>query len=127
MPDTSTSFSSQPSPPSSSSERERILAEIEKELPALFDLRMGKKKVKAIGFFVSQYWNDEADDAVHGELRASFRDGEAPEEFHRAYADEENADDETSAFDAEFTDGLPGFDSNGEMIDAFAADRKSVV
>ncbi len=120
MPETSTSFSSQPqppSPPSSSSERERILAEIEKALPALFDLRMGKKKVNAIGFFVSQYWNDEADDAVHGELRPSFGDGE----FHRLYEDEENADEDTAAFDGEFSAGVPGFDSNGEMIDAFAA------
>lgn len=123
MPETSATFSSRSSsppsssPPSSAAERERILAKIEEVLPALFAIRLGKKKVKSIGFFVSQYWNDEADDAVHGELRPSFKDGE----FHRMYEDEEGASDDVAAFDSEFSAADVGFDSNGEMIDAFAS------
>lgn len=131
-PHTSAAMPSSTPPPSTSGasarERARILAAIEARLPELFALRLHERQVQTVGFFVAQYWNDEADDAVHGDVRygfdvdvdgASLRDTWYSDDDHNA--DGGADDDARQAFNAAFRDASPHFNSNDEMITAFAA------
>ena len=90
------------------------------------------QRVQTVAFCVAQYWNDEADDAVHGQYQYSFdvehdpKRLHDPERFQDDYeaAGEDDVDEQSAerySFDSVFLSVLPSFNSNGEMITAFAA------
>lgn len=106
---------------SSQALRQQLLARVEAVLPQLFAMKLGKRRVKTVAFFVSQYWNDEADDAVHAELRYAFDVVTDPAALTRPEPYDDREHDDRMSFDDEFVDLMPNFDSNGEMIHAFAS------
>ena len=101
--------------------RQHLLSRVEAVLPQLFALKLGRQRVKTVAFFVSQYWNDEADDAVHAELRYAFDVVTDPAALTRPDPYDDREHDDRMSFDDEFSGLLPDLDSNGEMIHAFAS------
>lgn len=124
--------------PTSAELRAKIVRE--QVLPMARHLFEREPRAESVLFLVGQFWSDEADDAVHGELLACIdRDPRWPECARFAVNplgkleddDVFDADDgyvpTDDAFWAQYRllDGLPKsiryFDDNGEMIVAFAA------
>jgi hypothetical protein len=123
------STSSNPLAGRSARAREHIVGQIEAKLPEAFARELRGARVQTIGLFVSQYWNDEAEDAVHIDYRYSFDVVSDPALLRACSDDDEDEDEEGGgAFDQAKTDfedallrALPYFDANGELITAFAS------
>ena len=106
--------------PSSASLRADVVRLLEAALPAMF---AASPDLRTLGLFVAQYWNDEADDAVHGDVRFSFEHTHDATKL-RSVEDRWEMDEDDPLADVmdrleRATPALPN--SNDDMIAAFAA------